>query len=109
MSRRIKTKTEITNKDLAVQALKQAGIGFEVRGNDSILMTSGELANATIQLKTGTISGDSDFGHTSSKFGLLRQYYSEAQVRYEYQKNGTQIDERTTDKEGNIILQWHMG
>lgn len=108
MSRRITTKTSITDKDLAEQALKQAGIQYQDQGT-SIRFTSGEMANATLDLTTGTISGDSDFGHTKERLvGLLRQHYSEAQVKREYAKLGAVIDERQIDNQGNVVLMWHM-
>ena len=108
MSRRIYTKTLITDKVLALQALKQAGIQYEDRGT-TIRFLSGGMANATLDLTTGTISGDSDFGHTKEGLvGLLRQHYSEAQIKREYAKLGTVVDERQTDHEGNVVLMWHM-
>jgi N-acetyl-beta-hexosaminidase len=107
MSRRIYSKTSITDKDLALQALKQAGIQYQDQGK-TILFTSGEMANATLDLTTGTISGDSDFGHTKEGLvGLLRQHYSEAQIKREYAKLGTTIDERQTDGQ-DVVLMWHM-
>jgi len=108
MSRRIETRTEITDKDLAIDALKAAGISHQVQGN-MIHLGSGTYSNATLDLKTGTISGDSDYGHTSAKLGLLRQHYSEAKVKAEYLKNGTIIDSREVNEEGDIVLMWHMG
>jgi type II secretory pathway pseudopilin PulG len=105
MSRRIAQKTEIKDLALAIQALKQAGIAYRVAGSE-IYLTSGDFENARIDLKTGTISGDSDFGHSEDKFGELRQHYSEAMVRHEYLKTGTSIDSRITDQEGNIVLGW---
>jgi hypothetical protein len=39
---------------------------------------------------------------------MLRQYYAEAQLRQEYAKNGTTVDERQSDLDGNIVLMWHM-
>lgn len=108
MSRRIETRLEITNKDAAIMALKAAGVAHEVVGN-SIRLISGALSNARIELTTGNVVGDSDYGHTAEKFGVLRQHYSEALIRMDYAKNGTMIDTRSVDKEGNIILEWHMG
>lgn len=106
MSRIIQLQTEMTDLNLATTALESAGIAYTVNG-DIIRMLSGDLNNATIDLKSGRISGDSDFKHTSYKFGMLRQHYSEAQVREAYAKEGTQVDERATDTEGNIVLMWH--
>lgn len=105
MSRRVTQKTEIKDLALATQALKQAGISYRVSGS-MIYLTSGGFDNACIDLKTGTISGDEDHGHSEGKFGELRQHYSEAMVRHEYLKTGTSIDSRVTDQEGNIVLGW---
>lgn len=107
MSRIITTQTQIKDKELAVLACSQAGISFRDEG-DQLIFTSGSLAHARLDLTTGNISGDTDFGHSKSSLGVLRQFYSEAQFKREAQKIGTTITERTTDKEGNIVLQWHM-
>jgi len=103
MSRRITNKLNITDRDLAIEALKLAECSFDEHGN-SLYITSGLLCNATVDLTSGEITGDSDYGHSAEKFGLLRQYYSEAQVRAECLKNGTWITEKQTDDEGNIVL-----
>lgn len=106
MSRRITNKTDITNKDLAVQALKIAGLEHQVQGN-TIHITSGALRNASIDLKSGVISGDSDYSHTEEGFGVLRQHYAEALFRSEAAKNGTTVDQREVTKDGDVILMWH--
>jgi len=108
MSRKITNKLNITDAELAKDSLRLAGLEFQERGN-TLLITSGELHRASLDLETGVISGDSDYGHSAAKFGMLRQYYAEAQLRQEYAKNGTTVDERQTDHEGNIVLMWHMG
>ena len=108
MSRNVTVQTEITNKDLAIQAMDRAGISYQIPSEGYIKMTSGPATNAVIDLEKGTITGDSDFGHTFEKLGILRQYYSEALVRAEYLKAGTVIDGRQTDENGNLILMWHM-
>jgi hypothetical protein len=108
MSRRITTKTEMTDKGLAIQALKEAKITHEVHDN-VIVMTSGALDNASLDLRTGTITGDTDYGHSADSLGLLRQFYAEAKVKAEYLRNGTIIDSREINTEGDIVLQWHMG
>jgi len=107
MSRRITMQTEITNKDLAVQAMDLAGISYQILSDNDIKMTSGPAANAVIDLTKGTITGDSDSEHTLSKLGVLRKYYSEALVRAEYLKTGTTIDGRQKDEDGTLILMWH--
>lgn len=107
MSRIITTQTQMKDKELAVLACNQAGISFRDEG-DQFVFTSGPLAHARLDLKTGAITGDTDFGHSKAKLGMLRQHYSEQQFKREAQKVGTTIDERTTDKEGNVVLMWHM-
>ena len=79
----------------------------EVRGN-MIYMSSGDFKNASLDLSTGNIEGDSDYGHKQDRFGVLRQHYSSAKVKAEFLKTGTVIDEETTDEEGSIVLMWHM-
>lgn len=107
MSRIITTRTEIKDKALAVLACQQAGVAFRDEG-EVLVFTSGSLANSQLNLRTGDIVGDSDFGHSKTSLGMLRQYYSEAKFKAEAQKIGTVIDERTTNKEGEIVLMWHM-
>ena len=108
MSRRIETRTEITDKDLAIQALEQADVKYDVSG-DYIYLRSGSFNNAQINLRTGVISGDSDFGHTEAKFGVLRQYYTEAKVRDAFLKEGASIESRQVNDDGEIVLTWSMG
>lgn len=108
MSRRITTETNITDKAVALEALELAGIEHNVQG-DTIYMSSGDFRNARLDLRTGTISGDSDFGHDSEQFGVLRQYYGEALFRAEARKNGTTIEQREVNEEGDVVLMWHVG
>mgnify|MGYP001490949435 CR=1 FL=1 len=103
MSHRVTTKTEITDKELATAALKQAGFTFDERGT-TLTITSGELRNAAINLQTGDVTGDSDYGHRASAFGALRQFYSEQKYKRELARNGGYVESRNVDKEGNIIL-----
>jgi hypothetical protein len=107
MSRRITHRSEMKDRELVAQAAKSAGIAFRDLGNNLIQFTSGNMANSTLDLGTGVVTGDSDHGHTSAKLGMLRQHYAEAQVRREFQKTGTNVKERQTNDEGSIILMWH--
>lgn len=106
MSRRITTKSEMTDKELVMQAARLSGIAAHDLGT-TIQFLSGQMRNATLDLRTGTITGDSDYGHTSAGLGVLRQHYSEAQVRREFMKNGTNVSERQVNEDGNIVLMWH--
>ena len=106
MSRRIENQTNITDKELACRALQLAGMDHDVQG-DRIYIKSGSMASAILNLKTGLITGDSDFGHTEEGLGVLRQYYSEVLFKREAARQGTVIDQRRVDANGDIILQWH--
>ena len=104
MSRRITNKVDITERDLAIEALALANYSYLEEGSNLVVTGSGPLRNATVNLRSGEVIGDSDFGHTEEAFGVLRQYYAEAKVRAECLKSGTTIEEREIDSEGNIVL-----
>jgi hypothetical protein len=108
MSRRVTTETNITDKAVALEALDLAGIEYRVQG-DTVYMSSGDFRNARLDLRSGTISGDDDYGHTSERFGVLRQYYGEAMFRQEAAKSGTTIEQREVNEEGDVVLMWHVG
>jgi hypothetical protein len=103
MSHRVTTRTEIKDKDLAKAALQQAGYSFSEYGN-TLTITSGDLRNASLNLDTGDITGDTDYRHSESKFGALKQYYSEQKYKKELSRNGGYIESRAVDKNGDIIL-----
>lgn len=109
MSHRVTTETEIKDKALAIAALKTAGISYVEQGNDVLRFTSGRMANASLDLRTGRITGDTDYGHTQDGLGVLRQNYGEAKYRQECLKQGVSIESREVDREGNIILMWSAG
>lgn len=102
MSHRVSTKTEIKEKDLAIQALKAAGWGYNEQGN-TLYITTGPMARSTIDLKTGTVTGDSDW-HSRDTLGALRQHYSEAKVREQALKTGATIESREVLKNGDVRL-----
>lgn len=106
MSRRVTNQSNMTEKDLVVQAATLANIQHTVVG-DTVRFQSGELRNASLNLRTGVVSGDTDYGHSENSLGLLRAYYQEAQVRREFAKQGTVIDSREVEENGNIVLMWH--
>lgn len=108
MSRRIFTQTTMNDKEVAIAAIALAGYDYTAHRNQ-IYIESGPLKYATINLTTGRVEGDVDFGHTESSLGVLRQYYSEALFRRDCLKNGTQIDGKEVTEEGDVVLTWHMG
>lgn len=107
MSHRVTVQTEIKDKALAIEALKAAGVQYREQG-DNLMLTGGNYNNATINLKTGAITGDTDWGHDAGKLGLLRQNYAEAKFRAEAFRTGVSVTGRTIDKDGSIVLSCRM-
>lgn len=107
MSRRITTKTEITDRNLAEQALKQLGLSYNVRG-DTIEI--GGSRGAVLNLKTGEIVGDSDFGVNPDKLataGSLAQVYGELKCRAIVIREGHTITSRVVEGQ-DVVLYCRM-
>ncbi len=102
MSHRVTTTTEMKDREHVRAACKQNNVSYTEQG-DTFLFTSGPLKNASLDLRTGAISGDTDFGHTKAAFGCLKQAYGEAKYKFECQRQGIQIESRTVEN-GNIVL-----
>lgn len=92
-------RSEITDKDLASNALRAAGIEFRVRGR-MVRLTSGDFAGTKIDLRTGAISTTLAQG----KVGVLRQHYAEAKYRAECARQGIEVASRSVDANGDIVL-----
>lgn len=103
MSHRVTTQTELKDKALAMQAAKSAGVGVVDEGN-SLRFTSGPLNHAVLDLKTGQITGDTDYGHTTDKLGALKMHYSEAKYKLECARQGIMIENRQVNKDGEIEM-----
>lgn len=100
MSHRVTTETNLTEKDVVLKVAKNQGIGCSESGT-SIRFTGGKLNNAVLDTRTGRITGDTDYGHTESALGMLRQAYSEELYRRECLKQGIQIESRTVLSQHN--------
>lgn len=107
MSRRVTTQIGVTDKTFAIQALKISKSDYQDRG-ESLFITSGPFKNTTINLKTGEISGDSDYAHTQEALGKFRQAYGEAKYLAEIQKQGGVVESRSMEGE-NVVLMYAMG
>jgi hypothetical protein len=106
MGRRITTRTNITESTHAITALKNAGWVFTEEGA-SVLVRSGPLKGATIDLRTGRIDGNA--AHMGrDHVGALRRDYGEAKFRVEAAREGVQIIGRSVDKCGDIRLKCRM-
>lgn len=102
MSHRVTTQTDIKEKDLAIQALKAEGWSYTETG-DTLHITSGPMRNASLNLRTGNVTGDTDW-HSRDTLGALRQQYSVAKVRKEAIKTGAVIESQETMKNGDIRM-----
>jgi hypothetical protein len=109
MSHRVTTQSEIKDKALALAAAKSAGVSVVEEGEHTLRFTSGPLSRATLDLRTGTINGDTDYGHTNERFGVLKQHYSEAKYKLECARQGIMVESRSVDEHGNIVLYCAMG
>lgn len=107
MSHRVETKTEITDKALAIKALKQNGWSFQDEGQ-SLRITSGPMDRAVIDLRTGSITGDSDW-HGPRGTGLigLNQSYAEQKLKATLLKEGATIQSRHVEGE-RVVIMAHM-
>jgi hypothetical protein len=109
MSHRVTTATEIRDRNLLAQAAKLAKIEYREDG-DLIHFQTGPLAFATLDLRTGIISGDVDYGHTQSSLGALRQAYGEVKYKTECMRQGIQIESRQVDERtGDVVLLCALG
>jgi hypothetical protein len=109
MSRRQTLVTEINNKAILTQAAKTAGIHFVEVGRNTVRFTTGTLNGAVLDLDTGRIDGDSDYGHTTETLGMLRQTYGEALYRDECMRQGISIESRQVEPNGEVILMCSQG
>jgi uncharacterized protein (DUF1499 family) len=109
MSHRVTTETEMKDKGILAQACKSAGINFVDQGGNAVRFVGGDLNNAVLDLRTGSITGDSDHGHTKAKLDSLKQTYGETMYRAECMSQGIQIENRTVNKAGEIVLTCSMG
>lgn len=99
MSKRIEHKSAINDRAVAIAAFDNAGYRYHEHG-DTIAITSGPFANVSIDLKTGTISSDSDFGHTKELLGTLQRVYNEAMIRRDLNTPGVYIGQRVENYQG---------
>lgn len=106
MSRRISFKSEIRDKDLAINALKSLNYGYRDAG-ESLVLTSGPLNRATIDLRSGEVVSDSDW-HDKSALGGLRQAYSEAEIQRQIHREGATIESRSVNAAGQIKILCRM-
>lgn len=106
MSHRVTTQTEIKDKTLAIQALKAAGYSYSESGN-TLRITSGPLNRAAIDLRTGEVSGDTDY-HTKDDLGALRQNYAEAKYLKECNMQGILVESREVLSNGVVRLHCSM-
>lgn len=108
MSHRVTTETEIKDKaclDKALKAFNKAGAagkGLEYTQKGNILtFTSGKLKNATLDLSTGQMAGDTD-NQSEADLGSLRQVYALEKVKADIVRRGGSVKSVITAKDGTI-------
>lgn len=96
MSHRVTFRSEIRDRELAIQALEASKISYQFATDDQnrILLLSGHLRGASINLKTGEVESDTDI-HNRDELGSLRQAYSEAEFRRESARKGATVENRS--------------
>jgi hypothetical protein len=97
----------ITDRELAVSSLKKLGYGYREAGN-SLTITSGPMSNALLNLESGEVTGDTDYGHSREGLQALNQTYGEQKYVQECQRQGITIESRSVDQQGNVILMCAM-
>lgn len=102
MSHRVTVESEI--KDLDVLRAAVSASKGTLSGTGTVRITGGAYSNVSVNLKTGEVSGDTDYDHTAAKIGLLRQAYAEAKYHKEAAMLGITVTDREVQKNGNIVL-----
>lgn len=104
MSHRVTTKTEITDRELALAAFKAAGVTFRDNGNDQFQVTS-KGVTADLNLKTGALSGDSDHLR-GGPFDLLKQHYAQEKYLWELRRAGHTVESIQKNAQGDIVIMY---
>ena len=109
MSHRITYESKITDRDLAISALKSLGASYQDL-NGVLTITSGSLNRASIDLANGKINTDSDW-HKKDAISQLKVAYTEADARRDYNRTGVSIVGRQVVNyqgvEGVVLLKCH--
>lgn len=104
MSHRVTTKTELKDRELALEAFKSSGVAFRDLGSNKFTITA-KGVTADLDLNTGTIGGDADHLRSGPFDGLIQQY-GEAKYTWELRRQGHTIQSREIDAQGNIVIMY---
>ncbi len=108
MSHRVTTRTDMKNPAAIRSALQKSNFSFTEESSGDFRVTSGPMSGATINPKTGVVTGDTD-RHNKNTLGMLKQVYGEVVYMTEAQKNGIELVSRRVDaKTGDIVLRMQM-
>lgn len=102
MSHRINIETKINDRNLAIKAIQKKGWAFADQGS-SLRITNGPMSGITIDLKTGSVAGDSDH-HDRSTLGGLNSGYAEALIEDDIARQNGTILSRVVQKSGAIEI-----
>ena len=102
MSKRVTTQTEIKDREIAMSAFKSAGISFTESGSGVFSIQTGR-SHGTLDLRSGTISGD-DMSFRQSDFDSLKQHYAKEKTLKELLRAGASVQSQTTESNGDIVI-----
>jgi len=103
MSHRVTNKTEVKNKAILSQVLKDQGFSYDESG-DTFTITSGPLHRTVINTATGEITGDTDYGASKRAYENFALAYGEAAFRQDCLMKGATIESRRVNAEGEPVL-----
>jgi hypothetical protein len=84
--------------------MKSAGVIAKDLGNNKFDVKSG-CTSGTLNLRTGTITGDTDCWNEAD-FDGLKQSYAEETLVAELRRQGASVQSRSIDNEGNIVIMY---
>jgi hypothetical protein len=92
--------TKMTDRVLLKHALAALGVSFSEEGH-RLRLLSADWEGVVINVETGAIDCAAS---QEQRAGRLRQHYAEAQFWAEATRTGIEIQSRTVDDDGNIVL-----
>ena len=104
MSHKITYKTALKDVDLAQSAAKALGMATSIN-KDTMKFSSGALRGASLDLRSGVITSDSDWKHEAN-VERFQVAYNEAKATLEISRQGHTILGRTeTTVNGQTVVQ----
>jgi hypothetical protein len=93
----------MTDREIVEATAKQQGVDYQITGN-TVHFTSGAIRGAVLDLRTGDITGDSDYGHSARTLKGLVQGYSETKIKMELAKQGGYVEQRMMQGDKVVLV-----